>query len=108
MTGAEHLDLAARLIEAARREGADQADALVVSAVSASVGVSGRALEEAERAEGTDLGLRVIVGRGQACVSSSDLRAATLGEMAERAVAMARAAPEDQWCGLAAADQTGG
>jgi PmbA protein len=34
-------------------------------------------------------------------VSSSDVRDATLAAMAERAVAMAREAPEDPWCGLA-------
>ncbi|MFQ5567598.1 MAG: TldD/PmbA family protein, partial [Paracoccaceae bacterium] len=53
------------------------------------------------------LGLRVLIGQRQACVSSSDARAETLAEMAERAVAMAREAPEDPWCGLAEADELG-
>ena len=48
-----------------------------------------------------DLGLRVLIGQRQACVSSSDTSDATLAAMAERAVAMAREAPEDPWCGLA-------
>jgi PmbA protein len=94
-------DLAAALLAAARRAGAEAADALVVSAISNAVGVRGGKLEEAERAEGLDLGLRVLIGRRQACVSSSDARPETLAEMAERAVAMAREAPEDRWCGLA-------
>jgi PmbA protein len=94
-------DLAAALLVAARRAGAEAADALVVSAISNAVGVRGGKLEEAERAEGLDLGLRVLIGRRQACVSSSDARPETLAEMAERAVAMAREAPEDRWCGLA-------
>ena len=50
---------------------------------------------------GLDVGLRVLIGRRQACVSSSDIRDETLTAMAERAVAMAREAPEDPWCGLA-------
>jgi len=95
-------DLAQALLAAARRAGAEAADALVVSATSNAVGVRGGKLEEAERAEGLDLGLRVLIGRRQACVSSSDARAETLAEMAERAVTMAREAPEDPWCGLAA------
>ena len=94
-------DLAGALLAAARKAGAEAADALVVSATSNAVGVRGGKLEEAERAEGMDLGLRVLIGQRQACVSSSDARPDTLAEMAERAVAMAREAPEDPWCGLA-------
>ncbi len=100
-------DLAGALLAAARRAGAEAADVLVVSATSNAVGVSGGKLEEAERAEGLDLGLRVLIGQRQACVSSSDARAGTLTEMAERAVAMAREAPEDPWCGLAAPSELG-
>ncbi|MEM7497937.1 MAG: TldD/PmbA family protein [Pseudomonadota bacterium] len=96
--------LAARLVEAALAAGADAADVIVVSATAASVGVAGGTLEEAERAEARDAGLRVIAGRGQACVSSSDLREANIAEMAARAVTMARAAPDDPYCGLADAE----
>jgi len=94
-------DLAQALLDAASKAGAGAADALVVSATAMSVGVRGGRLEEAERAEGRDLGLRVLIGRRQACVSASDDRPETLAEMAERAVAMAREAPEDPYCGLA-------
>ncbi|MBK0397882.1 TldD/PmbA family protein [Limibaculum sp. M0105] len=108
MNDIDHIGLAAQLIEAARREGADQADAMVVSAISSAVGVAGGSLEEAERAEATDIGLRVILGKRQASVSSSDLREAAVSEMAARVVAMARAAPDDPWCGLADPGETGG
>lgn len=103
----DQLALAERLMKRALAAGADAADVLVHEATSSSVGVAARALEEAERAEGRDLGLRVLVGRRQACVSSSDGGDSTLEEMAGRAVAMARAAPEDPWSGLAAPDQLG-
>lgn len=89
------------LLDAARRAGAEAADALVIEGTALSVDVRGGALEQAERSEGIDLGLRVLIGRRQACVSSSDARPATLAAMAERAVAMAREAPEDPWAGLA-------
>lgn len=107
MSGNGDLDLAARVLERARAAGAEAVDVLVANGVSSAVGVAGGALEEAERAEGRDIGLRVLIGRRQACVSTSDDRDAAIGEMAERAVAMARAAPEDRWCGLADPDQLG-
>ncbi|MFN4100310.1 MAG: PmbA/TldA family metallopeptidase, partial [Pararhodobacter sp.] len=87
-------DLAHALLDAARKAGADAADALVIEGTSVSIDVREGRLEHAERAEGLDLGLRVLVGRRQACVSSSDAKPETLAMMAERAVAMAREAPE--------------
>lgn len=93
-------EIAARLVEAARRAGADAADALAVEGRTLSVSVRSGALEEAESAEGLDYGLRAIVGRRQACVSASDPSDAALEEVAARAVAMARAAPDDPFCGL--------
>jgi PmbA protein len=93
--------LSARLLDAARKAGAEQADALAVSGTSISIDVLKGKLEQAERSEGIDLGLRVLVGRRQACVSASDTRDETLAAMAERAVAMAREAPEDPYAGLA-------
>ncbi len=93
--------LTERLLDAARKAGAEAADAIAVAGDSLSIEVRGGALEQAERAEGVDIGLRVLIGRRQACVSSSDVRPDTIAAMAERAVAMAREAPEDPWCGLA-------
>src|ERR1700728_3692609 len=94
-------DLAERLVAAARRAGADQADALAVRSVSLSVDVRDGAVEETQRSEGDDLGLRVIVGHKQAVVSTNDLKGDGFDALAERAVAMARAAPEDRFTGLA-------
>ena len=93
--------LAARLLDAARRAGAEAADVMAAEATAISIDVRDGRLEEAQRAEGLDLGLRVLVGRRQAIVSSSDRSDATLTAMAERAVAMAREAPEDPHAGLA-------
>ncbi|MGB6542133.1 MAG: TldD/PmbA family protein [Xanthobacteraceae bacterium] len=95
------IDLAERLVSAARRAGADQADALAVRSASLSVEVRDGAVEESQRSEGDDLGLRVIVGRKQAVVSTNDLKGDGFDALAERAVAMARAAPEDRFTGLA-------
>jgi len=98
----ENLDnLTEALLSAAKKAGADKADALAVSGRSLSIEVLSGALEHAERSEGVDIGLRVLLGQRQACVSSSDIRADTIDEMARRAVAMAREAPEDPFIGLA-------
>ena len=94
-------DLSAALLDAARRAGAEAADAIAVRDASLSIDVRGGALEQAERSEGVEIGLRVLLGRRQACVSASDLTPRTMAEMAERAVAMAREAPEDPGAGLA-------
>ena len=93
--------LAERLVSAARRAGADQADAIAVRSVSLSVDVRDGEVEESQRSEGDDLGLRVIVGHKQAVVSTNDLKGNGFDALAERAVAMARAAPEDRFAGLA-------
>jgi PmbA protein len=94
-------DLSQALLDAAKKAGAGAADAIVVRAASVSIDVRAGALEQAERAEATDIGLRVLLGRRQAIVSASDSSAATIAMMAERAVAMAAEAPEDPYVGLA-------
>ena len=94
-------DIAERLVAEARRAGADAADAVAVRSVSLSVEVRDGAVEESERAEGDDLGLRVLVGRRQAIASTNDLSHAATTALVERAVAMAKAAPEDKFAGLA-------
>jgi PmbA protein len=93
--------LAERLVDAARRAGADAADAVAVRSVSLSVEVRDGHVEDSERAEGDDVGLRVLVGHRQAVVSTNDVRGDGVDTLAERAVAMARAAPEDPYAGLA-------
>ena len=90
-----------QLLSAATKAGADAADVIATDGRSLSIEVRDGALEQAERAEGIEIGLRVLIGKRQACVSASDTSAATIDEMAERAVAMARIAPEDPHIGLA-------
>jgi len=93
--------LTERLIAAARAAGADSADAVAMRSVSQSVEVRDGAVEESERSEGNDMGLRVLVGRKQAVVSTNDMNIEGVTALAERAVAMARVAPEDRFAGLA-------
>lgn len=105
MQDAEAQTLLTGLLDAARRAGADAADAIVYSAVSSSVSWRLGALEDVERSEARDLGLRILVGKRQANVSTTDLSPSGLAGLVERCAAMAKAAPEDPYCGLAPAER---
>ena len=98
-------DLLQQLMDRARKAGADAADAVYVEGTSVSVSYRMSELESLERSEGADLGLSVLIGQRQACVSSSDVTEEALQELAERAVSMAREAPEDKYAGLATPEQ---
>jgi len=98
-------DILPDLIAAALGAGADAAEAVSAERASLSVGVRNGTLEDVEREESRDLGLRVFIGRRQATVSASDLSEATRARLVERAVAMARLAPEDPFAGLAPQDR---
>ncbi|CAN5430659.1 TldD/PmbA family protein [soil metagenome] len=89
------------LVAAALKAGADAAEAVTSERAAMSVGVRNGALEDVEREESRDLGLRVFVGKRQASVSASDLSEATRSRLVERVVAMAKLAPEDPYAGLA-------
>jgi PmbA protein len=96
-------DRAARLVEAARKAGADAADTICVRGISLGVEVRLGKIEETRRAEGDDFTLRAFVGKRSATVSANVL--IDPAELAERAVAMAKVAPEDPYAGLADADR---
>jgi PmbA protein len=98
-------DILAALLGAAKRAGADAADALFVENVSASVSYRLGKLEDVERSESADLGLRVFLGNRVAFVSSTDFSKDALSGLPERAVAMAKLAPEDKYAGLAPHDR---
>ncbi len=98
-------DILGSLLDAAKKAGADAADALYVEGVSSSVSYRLGKLEDVERAESYDLGLRVFIGRRVAFVSSSDFSPDALAALPGRAVAMARLAPEDKFAGLAPNDR---
>src|SRR5207247_8322985 len=76
-------------------------DAVAVRGVSQGVEVRDGRVEESERSEGDDVGLRVLVGQRQAVVSTNDISGDGIGKLAEGAVAMARVAPDDKYVGLA-------
>ncbi|MGL4312618.1 MAG: TldD/PmbA family protein, partial [Sphingomonas sp.] len=98
-------DRASDIVARAIRAGADAADALYAGDASTEVSVRLGALEDIGRSESEALGLRVFVGQRSASVAMSDWSADAVTALVERAVAMARKAPEDEWAGLAPADR---
>ena len=94
-------DKLADLVKKAQKSGADHVDAVFFSGKSSSVTWRLGKLEDIERSENSDLGLRVIIGKNQAIVSSSDMSDQALDELVSRSIDMARNTPEDPYSGLA-------
>lgn len=93
------------VVAAARKAGADAAEAVFAERQSLSVSVRLGDLEEVEREEARDLGLRVFIGARSATVSGSDISPDARAKLIERAVAMARLAPEDPYASLAPSER---
>ena len=100
-----NLALAQKLIELTLKAGADAADTIVSDSASLSLSCRLGTLEDCERAESRDVGLRAMIGRQQAFVSGSAVDDNALQQLAQRAVDMARATPEDRYCGFAPQDR---
>jgi len=96
-------DTVARLVEAARKAGADAADAVAVRGRSSSVSVRLGKVEQTEASESDDISLRVFIGKRVASVSAT--ASSDPAVLAERAVAMAKVSPEDPSQGLADASR---
>ncbi|HVY13277.1 MAG TPA: DNA gyrase modulator, partial [Alphaproteobacteria bacterium] len=88
------------LLAEAKKAGASAADAVAAQSTSLSVAMRGGVLTDLERSEGTEISLRVLVGQRQASLATSDMKRPAFRDLAERAVATARLAPEDPYAGL--------
>src|SRR5258708_25298433 len=97
---ANDIDLLQDVEGRALKAGADAADAVLFEGTSLSHPRRLGQTEKLELSESQDLGLRVLIGKRPAIVSSSDRSPKMLAELAERTRAMARALPEDPFCAL--------
>ena len=98
---AKALDPLDDLLTRAKAAGAEAADAVLFDSIALSHAQRLGALERLEREESQDIGLRVLLGKQQAFVSSTDSSSEALDQLVTRALAMARSVPEDAYCGLA-------
>ena len=99
------LDISTKLMDKAKAKGAD---AVIVSyKESQSLSQSQRLgkLEELERSESQSISLRVYDGKKYANVSSSDSSDASLDILVDRAMAMARSVPENEYEAIADPEQ---
>ena len=90
-------DAAQALLGAAKRAGAEVAEVVLHDGASVSVQRRLGKIEETERAETREIGLRVFIGRSGASVSASSIDPASFNRLAEQAVSMARVVPEDPY-----------
>ncbi len=97
--------LISELLDAAKAAGADGADAMLARGEGTSIDLRLGKVEASERSEDFDAGLRVFVGQRNASISTSQLDSDNIKALAERAVAMAKIAPEDPYARLATADE---
>ncbi len=96
-------DAGSRLVEAALAAGADAADVRMSRSQSTGVDIRNGKVEESEGAETNSFSLRVFIGQKIASVSSNIH--ADVHTLAERAVAMARVSPANEFSGLANSDE---
>jgi PmbA protein len=89
-----------RLLSRAKSLGADGADTACTDSKSLSASVRMGKLESVNSEESCTAGLRVLIGKKQAGASTSDFSDQALDALADRVVAMAKAAAEDPYCGL--------
>jgi PmbA protein len=99
------MSVAADAVDLAKKAGATAADALAISAMDHSVSLRHGIIEELEQSESQDVGLRVFVGQSSGLISGSVLNREGLQRMVDRAIAMAKLAPPDEFAGLATPDQ---
>lgn len=104
MTLHQDLDLAAQALATLKAKGADSADVIISGSRSLSLSCRLGEIEDFERAESRDIGLRAMIGQQQAFVSASGADASMIELLSDRVVAMAQAAPADPFCGIAPSD----
>ena len=98
-------DIIENALKAAEQAGADGADVSFIKGGGLDVQVRLGKVESAERAEDYQMGMRVFVGQKSATISSGQLDDENITQLAERAVAMAKHAPEDPYARLATAEE---
>lgn len=95
------LSRAEAAVAAAKKAGADAADALALASSDISTSIRNGQPESIEHAESSAIGLRVFVGDSSATLSTSEFSTEALANLAANAVAIARVAPPDPYSKLA-------
>ena len=106
VTGERHWsELAADLLDRAKRRGATEADVIVADGETLSVQVRLGAVDRLTKAKEKRLGLRVFFGKRSASASTSDFSADSLDQFVADTCSLANAVVEDEKSGLPAPDR---
>lgn len=96
------LSLASDIVDKARRAGADEVDAYVVSSTESSVQVRRGAVERVIDAGSHAVGIRIIKDKRTAVCSTSDLTPAAIDALVREAIDLATISEPDEYAGLPA------
>lgn len=107
MSGAPVEQLAKRLVQRARRRGAQQAEALVEIGRQSSVRVRDGEIEDLTQSTSKGVGLRVLKNKRLGFAYTSDFQPASLDAFVDRALALADAAAPNPYNGLPARKDLG-
>jgi len=94
------------IIQKTKTQGADHADVILIKSTMQSIKRRSGQSESLERSEAQDLGLRILIGKKQTIVSTTDFSRDQLDIFIEQAIARVKLVPDDPYCGLATAEQT--
>ena len=94
-----------KMLETAKSEGADAAEATLVKNKGVGVEVRLGKFESVEHAEDFQIGLRVFTGQKSASISTGKVDTDAVKALCQRAVAMARLAPADPYIRLASKEE---
>src|SRR5271170_3670517 len=92
--------LAAQVVQSARKAGATDAEVVVSEGDEFSVSVRMGEIETLQESGSRGLGLRVFVGKSSASASTSDLTPDGIAQLVSGAMALARVTEEDAFAGL--------
>lgn len=101
----EKSDIINSLLDKAKKQGADEVDVILIDSSSLSTEVRLAKPVTIDRAEDSSLGLRILVDKRQAIVSTEDLSDDSLNKLVERGIAMAKVTPRNSHLGLASKEQ---
>lgn len=100
MSEPDYRQMAAEVIELARRRGADEAECTIAESDEFSVTVRMRQIETLKEAGSRAAGVRVLVGRRAGSSYTSDLTPEGLSRMVDSALELARLTADDPFAGL--------
>ena len=97
----KEINIVDKVLESAKKYGASDADVTFIKGTGQNIQVRLGKIESAERFEDFHIGLRVFLGKKSSSISTSKFDNFSIDEICQRALEMAKVAPEDPYSRLA-------